>query len=289
MAFYNNHKYELPPSMRHLLEHQKESLRTVYQNDELITLSHLEFITASTELFEFTTYYLFIGIADTGDDTIMIIYGEYSYRRDFGPFEHGSFNYIQVCKSEMIEFGDQPSNEFGDQPSNEFGDQPSNFILQVGKNLCAIVLKSELIVIGIKPEFLENLDDPDDDVYIEPFLFITHIKYERKIIDFPFDSPSFDEKIISSVKKDDDGGCEIGLCFTCVCRSSEIIHSETMNRITISFSDEQIRITYVMNTTTYVSYVSDGEYNDEPTISTQERHNLFNRETTIIFFPEEDD
>ena len=206
----------------------------------------------------------------------MIIYGEYSYRGGFGPFEHGSFNYIQVCKSEMI--------EFGDQPSNEFGDQPSNFILQVGKNLCAIVLKSELIVIGITPEFLENLDDPDDDVYIEPFLFITHIKYERKIIDFPFDSPSFDEKIISSVKKDDDGVCEIDLCFTCVCRSSE-----TMNRITISFSDEQIRITYDMNRTTYERYVSGGEYNDEPTMSTHERHNLFNRETTIILFPEEDD
>ena len=281
MAFYNNQKYVLPHSMRHLLEHQTESLRTVYQNEELITLSHLEFITASTELFEFTNYYLFIGIADTGDDTIMIIYGEYSYRGGFGPFEHCSFNYIQVCKSEMI--------EFGDQPSNEFGDQPSNFILQVGKNLCAIVLKSELIVIGIKPEFLENLDDPDDDVYIEPFLFINRIKYERKIIDFPFDSPSFDEEMTSSVKKDDDCGCEIGLCFTCVCRSSEIIHSETMNRITISFSDEQIRITYDMNTTTYVRYVSGGEYNDEPTMSTQERRDVFKHETTIIFFPEEDD
>jgi len=268
MAFYNNQKYELPHSMRHLLEYQMESLRTVYRNEELITLSHLEIIAASTERFEFTNYYLFIGIADTGDGTIMIIYGEYSDRRGFGPFEHGSFNYIQVCKSEMI----------------EFGDQPSNFILQVGKNLCAIVLKSELIVIGIKPEFLENLDDPDDDDYDEPFLFITHIKYERKIIDFPFDSPSFDEKMTSSVKKDDDGVCEIGLCFTCVCSSSE-----TMNRITISFSDEQIRITYDMNTTTYERYVSGGEYNDEPTISTQERHNLFNRETTIILFPEGDD
>jgi len=268
MAFYNKHKYELPHSMRHLLEHQKDPLRTVYQNEELITLSYLKIITASTELFEFTNYYLFVGIADTGDDTIMIIYGEYSYRGGFGPFEHGSFNYIQVCKSEMI----------------EFGDQPSNFILQVGKNLCAIVLKSELIVIGITPEFLENLDDPDDDVYIEPFLFITHIKYERKIIDFPFDSPPFDEKIISSVKKDDDGVCEIGLCFTCVCRSSE-----TMNRITISFSDEQIRITYDMNRTTYERYVSGGEYNDEPTMSTQERRDVFKHETAIILFPEEDD
>lgn len=272
MAFYNNQKYKLPHSMCHLLEHQTESLRTVYQNEELITLSHLEIIAASTELFEFTNYYLFIGVADTGDDTIMIIYGEYADRRDFGPFEHGSFNYIQVCKSEMI----------------EFGDQPSNFILQVGKNLCAIVLKSELIVIGITPEFLQNLDDPDDDDYVEPFLFINRIKYERKITDFPFDSPSFDEEMTSSVKKDDDCGCEIGLRFTCVCRSSEIIHSETMNRITISFSDKQIRITYDMNTTTYVHYVSGGEYNDEPTMSTHERHNVFNRETTIILFPEED-
>ena len=141
MAFYNNQKYELPHSMRHLLEHQTESLRTVYQNEELLTLSYLELIAASTERFEFTNYYLFIGIADTGDDTIMIIYGEYSDRRDFGPFEHCSFNYIQVCKSEMI----------------EFGDQPSNFILQVRKNLCAIVLKSELIVIGITAIFKKSI------------------------------------------------------------------------------------------------------------------------------------
>jgi hypothetical protein len=209
----------------------------------------------------------------------MIIYGEYSYRRDFGPFEHCSFNYIQVCKSEMI--------EFGDQPSNEFGDQPSNFILQVGKNLCAIVLKSELIVIGIKPEFLQNLDDPDDDDYVEPFLFITHIKYERKIIDFPFDSPSFDEEMTSSVKKDDDGGCEIGLRFTCVCRdsSTEEIHSETMNEITIDFTNGQIRITYDMKTTAYVHYVS----GDEPTMSTDERDHVFKHETTIDLFPEEDE
>ena len=58
MAFYNNQKYELPHSMRHLLEHQTVSLRTVFQNEELITLSYLEFITASTELFEFIIYSL---------------------------------------------------------------------------------------------------------------------------------------------------------------------------------------------------------------------------------------
>lgn len=274
MAFYNNQKYELPHSMCHLLEHQTESLRTVYLNEELITLSHLEIIAASTELFEFTNYYLFIGVADTGDDTIIIIYGEYADRRDFGPFEHGSFNYIQVCKSEMI----------------EFGDQPSNFILQVGKNLCAIVLKSELIVIGITPDFLQNLDDPNDDDYDEPFLFINRIKYERKITDFPLvrssicGPVSFDEIITSGVKKNDDG-CEIVLYFTWVCSNSW----ETTNEITIYFSDEQIKISYDMKTTTYEQYVSNGEYNDVPTMSTDKRHNVFNRETIIDLFPEEED
>jgi len=58
MAFYKNKKYILPHSMCDLLEHQMESLRTVYQNEELITLSPLEIITASTELFEFTNDHL---------------------------------------------------------------------------------------------------------------------------------------------------------------------------------------------------------------------------------------
>lgn len=115
------------------------------------------------------------------------------------------------------------------------------------------------------------------------------IEYERKIT-FPFirssisGPASFDEIITSGVEKNDDGYI-IVLCFTWDCRNS----LETTNEITISFSDEQIKISYDMNTTIYEQYVSNCEYIDDPTMSTDKRHNMFNRETIIDLFLEEED
>lgn len=269
-VFYNGKEYVLPESMRCLGEHQDDSMKTDDDGiwKDALQLSHLEFINVSNGQGHSTNYSLFVGLADTVRDSIIIIYGEYDSSYDFGPYKHGLFNYIEVPKSEMI----------------EFDDQPSKFILQVGKHLCAIVLKSELIVIGITQDFLEDLDDPlFDDDYDEPFLFMKRIEYERKIT-FPFVRSSISGCLTSGVEKKDDG-CEIVLCFDWICRNS----SETTNEITISFSDEQIKISYDMKTTTYEQYVSGGEYNDDPTMSTDKREVLFNRETTINLFPEEED
>jgi hypothetical protein len=270
-VFYKGKPYELPESMRCLGEHQDDSMKTdddgIYI--DALQLSHLEFINVSNGQGHSTNYSLFVGVADTVRDSIIIIYGEYDSSYDFGPYKHGSFNYIEVPKSEMI----------------EFDDQPSKFILQVGKHLCAIVLKSELIVIGITQDFLEDLDEPlFDDDYDEPFSFFKRIEYERKITDFPFVRSSIGGRLTSGVEKKDDG-CEIVLCFDWVCRNS----LETMNEITISFLDEQIKISYDMKTTTYEQYVSGGEYNDDPTMSTDKREIVFNRETIIDLFSEEED
>jgi len=277
-AFYKGKEYNLPESMRCLSEYQDDSMKT--DDDEIwrnsLQLSHLQFINISNGLGNITNYSLFVGVADTVRDSIIIIYGEYDLSYDFGPYKHGSFNYIEVSKSEMI----------------EFDDQPSKFILQVGTHLCAILLKSELIVIGITQDFLDDLDHPlFDDDYDEPFSFMKRIEYERKITYFPLvcssiEGPApFDEIITSSVEKNDEDDCEIVLCFTWERRNS----SKITNEITISFSDEQIKISYDMKTTTYEQYVSRGEYNDDPTMSTDKREIVFNRETTIDLFPEEEE
>lgn len=273
-VFYNGEQYELPDSMRCL--NKDDSMKTFD-----LTLSHLEIVDISTDENPFLRYKLFVGVMPTTGTTRIIIYGEY-----FGnnPYEYGSFHYIEVSESEMI----------------EFDEKPSIFILDVENNSCAIILNEEVIVIGITADFKEYLefnevDEWDECEYCKPYLSIKRIDFIRSITDFPFDRSSidsrssFNEHMTTRVEKDDDV-CKIILCFTCVCRSSKKIHSETINEITISFSNEQIRITYAMNTTTYERYMLDGTgYNDFPTIRTDERNAKFYRETTYILFPKEDD
>lgn len=285
MAFFCSYKrkeYQLPESMRKLRKYQ------VDRNSDNLELSHLEFIEVSTKD-NSTTYSVFVGVVDTIRDSIVIIYGEYDNSYKCCPFRYGSFNYIEVPNSEIIEY---------------YG-QSSNILLNTCKNLCVIVLKSEVIFFSITPEFLEDVDDPqfndpwfdENDWFFDDldntFLSMERIKYERNITYFPIHCcPSFDKSITSSIKKTDDRcNINIGLCFTCVCRdsSTEEIHSETMNEITIDFTNGQIRITYDMKTTAYVHYVSSGEYNDEPTMSTDERDHVFKHETTIDLFPKEDE
>ncbi len=276
-VFYSGEQYELPDSMRCLNEYQDDSMK-IFDGKwtYILTLSYLEFVDISTEKNRFLRYKLFVGVMPISGNTRIIIYGEYFGNR---PYEYGSFHYIEVDESEMI----------------KFDDQPSIFILDVGNNSFAIILNEEVIVICITTDFKKYLefnevDEWDECEYCEPYLSIKRIDFIRSITDFPFDrslidgSPSFDERMTSRVEKND-GGCKIELCFTCVCRSSE-----TTNEITISFSNEQIRITYAMNTTTYERYMLDGTgYNDFPTIRTDERNVKFDREIRYDLFPEEDD
>lgn len=272
-VIYNEEQYELPDSMGCLNEYQDDA-------GWHLKLSHLKFVNISTDENPYLRYKLFVGVMPTTGNTRIIIYGEYF---DGRPYSYGLFHYMEVDESEFI----------------EFNDQPSKFILDVGNNSCTIVLKSELIVIGITPDFQDFLHEDENtievDEYEEDYLFIKRIDFIRDITNLTFDRssidgrPSFDECMTSRVEKDG-GGCKIVLHFTCVCRSSKKIHSETTNEITISFSNEQIRITYAMNTTTYERYMLDATgYNDFPTILTDERNAEFYREITYDRFPEEDD
>jgi len=92
----------------------------------------------------------------------------------------------------------------------------------------------------------------------------------------------------SRVEKDCDG-CKIELYFTCVCHYSKKKYTETRNKITISFSNEQIRISYVMKTTTYEHFIVDGTgYHDRPKKQTDERNATFYHGTIINLVSEED-
>ena len=274
-VFYNGEQYELPESMRFLCEYQDSSMKTFDGKwTYILTLSHLKIVDVLSGYDSCWKYKIFVGTIPTKHNTIIIIYGEYYEWSSLRPYLYDSFHHIEVPESEMID------------------------LLDIGNNSCAILLKGEVIVIGITPEFKEYIEDEidDDGEYDEPYLSILRIEFSRKITDFPFDRssidgrPSFDKSITLRDEKNDDGGCEIVLCFTCVCSYSNEIHSETTNEITISFSNEQIRISYEMNTTTYERNVLDGtEYNDFPTIRTNEKNDSFYREITYDLFPEEDD
>jgi hypothetical protein len=283
-VIYNGKQYKLPNSMWCLNEYQDDSMKTFYGGWHF-KLSHLEFVNISTDENPFLSYKIFVGVMPTTGDTRIIIYGEYF---DGRPCEYGLFHYIEVDESEFI----------------EFDDQSSKFILDVGNNSCTIVLKSELIVIGITPDFQDflqeetiDLDEYDDD-YLSSIerIFIKRINFIRDITDlsFYYDSSdrSFelsDEHTTSRVEKND-GGCKIDLCFTCVCHYLEEIYTETTNNITIYVSNEQIRICHEMKTTTYEhSFVGVTEYNDFPTKQADKKNATFYHETTIDLFSEEDD
>jgi len=274
-VFYNKEQYELPNSMECLKKYQTDSMKTFHAELHL-KLSHLEIVDISTEENPYLSYKIFVGVMPTTRNTRIIIYGEYFENR---PYEYGSFNYIEVDESKFI----------------EFDDQSSKFILDVGNNSCAILLNSELILIGITPEFQDFLHEDENiidvDEYNEDYLFIKRIDFICDITDLSFDDNSFqlsDEHMTSRVEKDD--GCKIELCFTCVCHYSKKKYTETTNKITISFSNEQIRISYVMKTTTYEHFIVDGTgYHDRPKKQTDERNATFHREITYDRFPEEGD
>jgi hypothetical protein len=270
-VLYNGEKYELQYSMRVLSEYQDDSMKC----ESIPTLSHLKLIRISTKKNPDLNYKLFVGVMPTKYNTIIIIYGEYFENR---PYQCGLFHYIEVPKSEMI----------------EFDEQPSNFILDVGDNSCAILFKRGAIVIGITPDFYGHLDDfevdkRDELEYREPYLSIHHIYFIRKITELLFDGPpSIDKKMTLSVEKYEDH-CEICLCFPFVCRdSSGEIQSETTDKITICISDEEIEIFYVMNRIT-ACHVVDSAFSDLHKIQTREENDILYLKITYDRFPEEDD
>ena len=278
---YDGDQYELPDSMSRFDEYQDSSMKTFNRKGtDILTLSHLKIIDILTDENPNLRYKLFVGIMHTirRHDTIIIICGEYFIDR---PYRYGSFNYIEVPESEIIDL--------------------DNPILDIRNNLCAILLKKELIVIGITPDFQEYLepeevDDWDESEYGRPYLSVRRFNFIYNITDFPFDRlsidghPSFEEEMTSSFENDD-GGCKINLYFTKVCsfqfRSSIVIHSKTENQITIYISNEEIRIEYIRDTTTYDRYVVDGEYNDFPHIRTEEESDYFCHEITYPRFPKD--
>lgn len=286
---FDGNQYELPNSMSHFNEYQDSSMKTFNRSGpDILTLSHLKIVDISTDENPYLRYKLFVGIMPTirRRGTRIIIFGEYFINR---PYRYNSFNYIEVPESEIIDL--------------------YNPILDIGNNLCAILLKKELIVIGITPDFQEYLepeevDDWDESEYGKPYLSVTRFNFIYDITDFPFDRssidghplidghPSFEEDMTSSFENDDDGGCKINLYFTKVCRvrfrSSIEIHSKTENQITIYISNKEIRIEYIRDTTTYDRYIVDGEYNDFPRIRTDEESDYFSREITYPRFLKEE-
>jgi hypothetical protein len=285
-VFYNKQKYELPDSMRSLNEYQDDSMKERFYGGWHLKLSHLKIVDILTDEDEDEdlSYKIFVGVMPTTGNTRIIIYGEYFENR---PYEYGSFNYIEVDESKFI----------------KFDDQSSKFILDVGNNSCAILLNSELILIGITPEFQDFLHEEAidlnkyDDDYLSSIerIFIKRIDFIRDITDLSFyydDSDSSfelsDEHMTSRVEKVCDG-CKIELYFTCVCHYSKKIHSETTNNITIYISNEQIRISHDMKTTTYERYIVGATgYNDRPTKQTDERNATFHHVTIINLISEED-
>jgi len=174
-VFYNKEQYELPDSMRSLNEYQDDSMKERFYGGWHLKLSHLKIVDISTEENPDLSYKIFVGVMPTKRNTRIIIYGEYFENR---PYEYGSFHYMEVDESEFI----------------KFDNQSSKFILDVGNNSCAILLNSELILIGITPEFQDFLHEEAidlnkyDDDYLSSIerIFIKRIDFIRDITDLSF-------------------------------------------------------------------------------------------------------
>lgn len=282
-CFHNGKRYELPESMKFLSKYQ--------QDDGRLILSELKLIEIINRNNTRTTYSVFVGVIDATESKKIIIYGEYDNSSNQCPFKYGSsFHYIEVKASDMINYECIWTSD-------------SDILLHTCKNSCVIVLKSEVIIFSIDPDFLEDIDDPwfdVDDVWFFPdldhsYLSVKHVKYQQEITNLPIHCCHHHLSKTSVLKIEQMNDCFdilIDLCFTCVCRYSSMEerkkHLKTTNRITISVMNGKLTITCDMNTTAYVHYVS-GEYNDFPTMSKDKRRHVFNpNPITIDLFPEED-
>lgn len=287
-VYDSNIGYELHESMRFLSEYQDDSMK--YRGS--LKLSQVNIIEMLIRGEEYRLpYKLFIGVMATNRNSNIIIVGEYFLD---SPSDNGLFHHIEVPDSEMID---------SDSESDPESDRKSFDILHLQNNTYAILLKTGVIIIGITLTFQEYLEENlqiDDGDYDDSYLCVERFNFVRDITDSPFNRSSidccdliFDEEMNSSLKKND-GGSRISLDFTRTCRCSDDdcptkLHWETGNHIWIDISNEEIEIVYSMRTTTYDRYITDGHFNDRPTMQTEEKDDNFHHNIKYKLFQKEDD
>jgi len=287
-AFTVDNGYQLPNSMSYLIEYQDDSMK--YR--ESPTLSQVKIVEMMIGGEEYRLpYKIFIGVMPTNRNSNIIIVGEYFL--DYPP-DYGSFHHIEVPNSEMIDF---------ECDSDSDSDRKSFEILELENNLYAILLKTGVIIIGITPTFQEYLEENlqiDDGDYNDSYLCVERFNFVHNITDFPFNRSSidcfdlrFNETMTSSLEKND-GVSRICLDFTRTCRCSNDdcltkLHWKTGNHIWIDISNREIRIVYSRHTTTYDRYISDGHFNDRPTMRTEEKDDNFHHNIRYKLFQKEDD
>jgi hypothetical protein len=290
-------RYELPESMMWLNDYQDSSMKV--RGD--LTLSHVKIVEMLIRGEEYRLpYKLFIGVMPTNRNSKIIIIGEYFLDH---PSDYGSFRDIEVPNSEMINFICDSDSD-SDSADSDSGLEYFNIeILELENNTYAILLKTGVIIIGITPTFQEYLEENlqiDDGDYNDSYLCVERFNFVRDITDSPFDRSSidcnhlrFDETMTSSFEKND-GVSRICLDFTRICRCSDDdcrtkLHWKTGNHIWIDISNGEIKIVYSRNTTTYDRYISDGHFNDRPTMRTEEKDDNFHHNIRYKLFQKEDD
>jgi hypothetical protein len=194
-VIYKKENYELPYSMRE------------FNGRELSDLKLVNILQQDNE--SWTGYQIFIGVLRPDHDDhdnfdVIIIYGTY-----YQDYPRKDFVYIIVNKYDMID---------------------SDNIVDIGLNSCAILLKSELIIIRTHPNFSSHYERFWDGFdYEGKYLFIKYFTFDSKIVDIRL--LHLDEVDIT-VRKDDIS-CILILSFTYGCCSTDI---------EIRISDEEIRI-----------------------------------------------
>lgn len=285
-AFTVDNGYQLPNSLSCLIEYQDDSMK-FHGSPTLSQVNIIEMLIRGEEYR--LPYKTFIGVMPTNRNSNIIIVGEYSSNY---PSDYGSFHHIEVPDSEMIDF-----------VCDSDSDRESFDILHFENNTYAILLKTGVIIIGITPTFQKYLDenvDYDDGDYDDSYLYVKRFNFVRDITDSPFNRSSidccdliFDETMNSSLKKND-GGSRISLDFTRTCRCSDDdcltkLHWKTGNHIWIDISNGEIEIVYSMNTTTYDRYITDGHFNDRPTMRTDEEDENFHHNIRYKLFQKGND
>lgn len=191
-VIYKKENYELPYSMRE------------FNGRELSDLKLVNILQQDNE--SWTGYQIFIGVLRPDHDNfdVIIIYGTY-----YEDYPRKDFNYITVNKYDMID---------------------SDNIVDIGLNSCAILLKSELIIIRTHPNFSSHYQRYGDGFdYEGKYLFIKYFTFDSKIVDIRL----LDLDEVDITVRKDDISCILILSFTYGCCSTDI---------EIRISDEEIRI-----------------------------------------------
>jgi hypothetical protein len=192
-----------------------------------MSLSHLKLVNILKEANKrLTGYQIFVGVLIPDDgDVVNIIYGTY-----FNDYPRNDFNCISVDKFEMIDVDN---------------------IFDIGLNSCAVLLKTELIIIRTNSEFsshYESFGEAFD--YDGEYLFIKRFTFDSEMIDFLL---GLDFDLDITVQKNDIS-CMIFLSFT---------YRSYSSRIEISISNEEIRLRYEITRMNKYKEVHCG-HNDSP-------------------------